>query len=57
MKQAKAPFEIIVPEATIFSERPAVVIDRNVTAEEHPGVEAFRQDLWSDEAQRTFVQW
>jgi sulfate transport system substrate-binding protein len=57
MKAAKAPVEIVVPEATIFSEHPAVVIDRNVTAEERPVVEAFMQYLWSDEAQRAFVQY
>lgn len=57
MKAAKAPVEIVVPEATIFSEHPAVVVDRNVTAEERPVVEAFMQYLWSDEAQRAFVQY
>lgn len=57
MKAAKAKVEIVVPEATIFSEHPAVVIDRNVTAEERPVVEAFMQYLWSDEAQRAFVQY
>jgi sulfate transport system substrate-binding protein len=57
MKQAGAPFEIVVPESTIFSEHPAVVIDRKVTAEERPVVDAFMQYLWSDEAQRAFVQY
>jgi sulfate/thiosulfate-binding protein len=57
MKQAGAEVEIVVPEATIFSEHPAVVIDRKVTAEERPVVDAFMQYLWSDEAQRAFVQY
>lgn len=57
MKGANAPFDIVVPEATIFSEHPAVVIDRNVPAPERPVVEAFIQYLWSDEAQRAFVQY
>lgn len=57
MKGAKGAVEVVVPEATIFSEHPAVVIDRNVTAEERPVVEAFMQFLWSDEAQRAFVQY
>ena len=57
MKQAGAPIEVVVPEATIFSEHPAVAIDRNVTAEERPVVDAFLQYLWSDEAQRAFVQY
>lgn len=57
MKQAGGDVEIVVPEATIFSEHPAVVIDRNVTAEERPVVNAFIQYLWSEEAQRAFVQY
>ena len=51
MKQAGAPIEIIVPESTIFSEHPAIVIDRNVTTTERPAVDAFMQYLWA-EAQR-----
>lgn len=57
MKQAGAEVEIVIPESTIFSEHPAVVIDRKVTAEERPVVDAFMQYLWSDEAQRAFVQY
>lgn len=57
MKEAGAPFEIEVPQSTIFSEHPAVIIDRNVTAYERPVVEAFLQYLWSDEAQRAFVKY
>jgi sulfate transport system substrate-binding protein len=57
MKEAGAPFEIVVPRATIFSEHPAVIIDRNVTAEERPLLEAFMQYLWSEEAQRAFVKY
>jgi sulfate/thiosulfate transport system substrate-binding protein len=56
MKQAKkTPLEIIVPKATIFSEHPAVVIDKNVPASKRAVVDAFMQYLWSDEAQQTFV--
>jgi sulfate transport system substrate-binding protein len=57
MKEAGAPIEIIVPQSTIFSEHPAVIIDRNVTAQERPVVESFLQYLWSDEAQRAFVKY
>ncbi|HUQ31005.1 MAG TPA: sulfate ABC transporter substrate-binding protein [Pyrinomonadaceae bacterium] len=57
MKQAGAEIEVVIPEATIFSEHPAVVVDRNVTPEERPVVDAFMQFLWSDEAQRAFVQY
>lgn len=56
MKQAGEAIEIIVPEATVLSEHPAVVIDRNVSAGERPLVNAFMQYLWSEEAQRAFVQ-
>jgi sulfate/thiosulfate transport system substrate-binding protein len=57
MKQMGQPVEIIVPRATIFSEHPAVIIDRNVTAEERPVIEAFQKYLWSDEAQQAFVKY
>lgn len=57
MKQAGADVEIAVPESTIFSEHPAVVIDRNVSTAERAVVDAFMQYLWSDEAQRAFVQY
>jgi sulfate/thiosulfate transport system substrate-binding protein len=58
MKEAgKTPVEIIVPRATIFSEHPVVVIDRNVLPAKRPVVDAFIQDLWSDEAQQAFVKY
>lgn len=53
---AKVNAEIVVPEATIFSEHPAVVIDRNVSASDRPVVDAFMQYLWSEDAQRAFVK-
>jgi sulfate transport system substrate-binding protein len=57
MKQVPGTdMEIVVPEATIFSEHPAVIIDRNVTAEERPVINAFIQYLWSEDAQRAFVK-
>lgn len=57
MKEAKSPVEIVTPQATIFSEHPAIVIDKNVTAAKRPVVDAFMQYLWSDEAQQAFVQY
>jgi len=58
MKQsnAKADAEIIIPEATIFSEHPAVVVDRNVSVADRPVVDAFMQYLWTEEVQRAFVR-
>ncbi len=57
MKAAGAPFEIVVPRSTILSEHPAVVIDKNVTPEERPLLDAFTQYLWGDEAQQAFVKY
>ena len=56
MKEANSPIEIIVPKATIFSEHPAVVIDKNVSGNKRQVIDAFMQYLWSDEAQQAFVQ-
>lgn len=53
---AKADAEIIIPEATILSEHPAVVVDRNVSANDRPVIDAFMKYLWTEEAQRVFVK-
>jgi sulfate transport system substrate-binding protein len=47
--------ECVVPETTILTEHPVVVVDRNVTRRERPAVEAFVRFLQSDEAQRAFA--
>jgi len=57
MKQANAPIDIVVPKATIYSEHPALMIDRNVTAAERPVVQAFLNYLWSEDAQKAFVKY
>jgi sulfate transport system substrate-binding protein len=58
MKEGKkTPVDIVVPQATILSEHPAVVVDRNVSAAKRPVVEAFIQYLSSEEAQRAFVKY
>jgi sulfate/thiosulfate-binding protein len=57
MKESGKPVEIITPQATIFSEHPVVVIDRNVTADKRAVVDAFVQYLWSDDAQKAFVKY
>jgi sulfate transport system substrate-binding protein len=56
MTQAGEPIEMIVPKSTIFSEHPAVVVERNVRPENKDVVFAFRNFLWSEEAQRAFVK-
>jgi sulfate/thiosulfate-binding protein len=57
MKEGGKPVEIITPQATIFSEHPAVVIDRNVSADKRAVVDAFMQYLWSEDTQRAFVKY
>jgi sulfate/thiosulfate-binding protein len=56
MKEAKAPIEVVTPQSTIFSEHPALVIDKNVTSAKRALIDAFMQYLWSDEAQQAFVK-
>lgn len=56
MKQANAPIEIVVPKSTIFSEHPVCIVDRNVTPDERPVIEAFRNFLWTEQAQKEFVK-
>jgi sulfate transport system substrate-binding protein len=57
MKQVGADVDVVIPRSTIFSEHPALIIDRNVTAAEKPAVQAFLNFLWSDEAQKAFVKY
>jgi sulfate/thiosulfate transport system substrate-binding protein len=57
MKEANAPVEVVVPQSTIFSEHPAVIIDKNVPADKRAVVDAFLQYLWTDEAQQAFVKY
>jgi sulfate/thiosulfate transport system substrate-binding protein len=57
MKQSGSPVDMVIPKATIFSEHPVVIVDRNVTANERPVVQAFLNYLWTDEAQKAFVKY
>jgi sulfate/thiosulfate transport system substrate-binding protein len=58
MKSAgTANVEVIVPQATIFSEHPVVTIDKNISVAKRPMIDAFVQYLWSDEAQQLFVEY
>jgi sulfate/thiosulfate transport system substrate-binding protein len=58
MKQANASTdaEIVIPESTIFSEHPVVVIDRNVSPGDRAVIDAFVNYLFTEEAQRAFVK-
>jgi len=55
MKEAGKPIEIVVPESTITSEHPVVIIERNIRSSNRQAINAFVQYLWSDEAQEAFV--
>lgn len=57
LARGKFRHEKVVPDWTIYSEHPAVAIDRNVSPEERPLVEAFLDFLWTEEAQRIFVDY
>jgi sulfate/thiosulfate transport system substrate-binding protein len=57
MKEANSPIEIVVPKSTIFSEHPAVVIDKHVTPGKRALIDEFMRYLWSDEAQQAFVKY
>ena len=57
MKHSGKPVEIIVPKATIYSEHPAVVVDRNVAPDKRAVINGFMQYLWSDEVQEAFVKY
>ena len=48
---------IVYPHSTIQSEHTLVVIQKNITPSERQVVEAFIEFLWSEQAQRIFVQY
>jgi sulfate/thiosulfate transport system substrate-binding protein len=50
------PFEIIYPHSTILSEHTLVVIDHNISEKRKELVHAFVDFIWSEEAQRLFVE-
>lgn len=55
-RQQNQDIEIVVPPATILSEHPIVVIDRNVRKGERDAVDAFVRFLYTEEAQAAFVR-
>jgi sulfate/thiosulfate-binding protein len=56
LKGTNTAIEIVVPESTIFSEHPVVIVDRNVSSGDRAVIDAFVRFLWTDEAQRAFVK-
>jgi sulfate transport system substrate-binding protein len=55
--RGKLKADVVYPKRTILSEHTLVVIDKNIDAADRAAVDAFTQFLWSDEAQRIFVQY
>ena len=52
-----APFEMIAPQSTIFSEHPVVIVDRDMRPEKRALVEVFINYLWRETAQRAWVKY
>ncbi len=48
---------IVYPESTILGEHTVVMIDKNISPAERDLVEAFVEFLWSETAQRIFVEY
>lgn len=55
--RGKLEAEIIYPHSTILSEHTLVILERNVRPNERALVQAFADFLWSETAQRLFVQY
>ncbi|HEX6383043.1 MAG TPA: substrate-binding domain-containing protein [Anaerolineae bacterium] len=49
--------DIVYPPSTVLSEHTVVVIDKNIDPEERELVDAFVAFLWSEAAQRIFVEY
>jgi sulfate transport system substrate-binding protein len=57
LERGKLKGQIIYPHSTIKSEHTLVVVGRNVALRDRQVVEAFRDFLWSAQAQKIFVQY
>ena len=55
--RGKLKADVVYPKRTILSEHTLVVVDKNVAAADRALIDAFTQFLWSEEAQRIFVQY
>jgi sulfate/thiosulfate transport system substrate-binding protein len=49
--------EIVYPQSTIFSEHIVVVLDRNIAPDQRELIDAFVEFLWSEAAQRIYVDY
>jgi sulfate transport system substrate-binding protein len=50
------PGEIVYPPSTVLSEHTLVILDKNVTPADRPLIDALVAFLWSEPAQRLFVE-
>lgn len=57
LTRGKFKHQIVLPERTIFTEHPVVIIDRNVTVDKALLIHAFLDFLWTEEAQKIFVKY
>jgi ABC-type sulfate transport system substrate-binding protein len=55
LRDKKLPVEIVMPQATIFSEHPVVIIDHVMSASKYALVELFVRSLWEPAAQQAWV--
>ena len=55
--RGKLRADVVYPRRTVLSEHTLAVVEKNVTAEERPIIEEFTRFLWSEEAQRLFVEY
>lgn len=56
LKDKKLPFEIVVPQSTVFCEHPVVIVDHGMPPAKYALVELFARYLWSEDAQRAWVK-
>lgn len=56
LSRGSSRLEIVYPRSTILSEHTVVVIDSHVSGKEEKLIKAFVDFLWSEEAQRIFVE-
>jgi sulfate transport system substrate-binding protein len=57
VRSGRMAAEIVVPRSTIMSEHTLVVLDRNIRPADRPLIDALVAFLWSEKAQRLFVQY
>jgi len=57
LARGKLHADVVYPDRTILSEHQLVIVDRNVAAADAPRVRAFADFLWTERAQKVFVEY